>query len=79
MSKISKYRLLIAGMLSPVMAAVLGMLVYVTLTRASADLNQDFIFRLTMVTLAMVVPFALTVGIALAERRRHALTLAGKM
>jgi len=79
MAKPSRYRVLIAGILSPLAAAVLGMLVYVTLTRASADRDKDFVFRLSLTTLAMVAPFAATLALALGDRRRHALTTSGRV
>ena len=44
------------GILSPVLAAVLGAGVYIGLTRLSADPDQDYLFRLGAVALAMLVP-----------------------
>src|SRR5262249_36179231 len=79
MSKISKYRVLAAGILAFPGAAILGLFVYVTLTRASTDRNQDFVFRLTAVTLAMTVPFLVTFVFFLLDRRRKVLNLAGKI
>jgi peroxiredoxin len=70
---------LIAGILSLPAAALFGMLVYATLTRASADRDKDFGFRLSLTTLAMVVPFATTVALALGNRHRHALTRSAKV
>jgi peroxiredoxin len=78
MGKTSNYRVLFAGILSPPLAALLGLYVYSTLTQASADRNQDFVFRLTAVTLVMVAPFLLTLIVALPDLRRRTLTLAGK-
>lgn len=79
MAKLSAYRVLIAGILSPPAAALFGMLVYGTLTKASVDRDKDFLFRLSVTTLAMVVPFAATVALAWGDRRRHALTISGKI
>ena len=79
MGKLSKYRVLIAGLIAPPLAAFLGIYVYITLTRASADLNQDFFYRLTLVTLVMTLPFLLTLLLAMADRRRQILTLSGKI
>lgn len=79
MGKISKHGVLIAGILSLPAAAFLGLFVYANLTRASADPNADFVFRLTIVTLAMAAPFFLTLILALRDRRRHALSLSGKV
>jgi thiol-disulfide isomerase/thioredoxin len=73
-----KYRVLIAGILSIPAAAYLGIQTYARLTRASADVSQDFVFRLTMVTLAMAAPFIVTLVLALADRRKGRLGLAAK-
>jgi len=79
MAKLSSYRVLIAGILSAPIAALLGRQVYGTLTRLSADRDADFLFRLSMTALAMAVPFFVTLALALADRRRNALTVAGKV
>lgn len=65
MSRLSKYRVLIAGILSPLIALFLYLLVYGTLTRYSADLEKDWLFRLSLSTLAMTVPFVITVALAI--------------
>jgi peroxiredoxin len=70
---------LICGILSPLAALFLYVLVYGTLTRASADREADFVFRLSMTTLAMAVPFAATLAFAIGDRRRQALTTSGKV
>jgi peroxiredoxin len=79
MPALSSYRVLIAGILSPPAAALIGMRVYRHLTRASADLDKDFVFRLSMTALAMTVPFIVTLALALADRRRHALTTSARI
>ena len=79
MSKLSSYRTLIAGILSPVLGAGLGILVYTTLTRASSDRDADFVFRLSMTTLVMLVPFVITLLLALGERRRAAFSKSAKV
>jgi peroxiredoxin len=71
--------LLFCGILSPVLALVLYSLVYGTLTQASVDREKDWLFRLSVSTLAMTVPFFATVAIALWNRRGRALSLAGKI
>lgn len=78
MSRLSKYRVLIAGILSPLAALFLYVLVYGTLSRYSADLEKDWLFRLSVSTLAMTVPFFVTLALAIKDRGRHALSLAGK-
>ena len=55
-SKWSRHRVLIWGLLSPFGALILYVLVYTILTRASSDRQKDWAFRLTLSTLAMVVP-----------------------
>lgn len=79
MAKLSSYRVLIAGILSPPAAALFGMQVYSTLTRASADRDKDFVLRLSLTALAMAVPFIATLALALGDRRRNALTTSGKI
>ena len=79
MAKLSRYRVLIAGILSPPAAAYLGMLVYATLTRASPDRDKDFVFRLSLTSLAMAVPFLATLALASADRRRNGLATSGRI
>jgi len=42
--KLSQHRLLLCGILSPVLALILYVLVYGTLTRYSADVERDWLF-----------------------------------
>lgn len=79
MTKLSKHRVLVAGILSPLAALFLYALVYSTLKRASTDLEKDWLFRLSLSTLAMTLPFLLTLGLAMKDLRRRALTLSGKI
>ena len=79
MAKLSTYRVQIAGLLSPLAAAAFGLFAYVSLTKASTQLDKTFVFRLSMTALAMAVPFALTLALAIRERQRHALTASGKV
>ena len=79
MKKLSKYRVLIAGILSPPAAVFVYALVYGWLTRSSTNLENDWAFRLCLSTLAMAVPFLVTVALAMQDRRRHALFLSGKV
>jgi thiol-disulfide isomerase/thioredoxin len=64
-----QHRVLIAGLLSPFAAAYLGVRVYGELTAASTDRNQDFVYRLTFVILAMIAPSIVTFALALWNRR----------
>ena len=79
MAKTSGNRVLVAGMLSPLIAAFLGLYVYAALTRASENLNQDYVYRLMSVSLVMVVPFLVTLALAIPDLRRGALTRSGKI
>jgi len=79
MSKFPKYGVLICGILSPLAALLLYALVYMVLTRRSTDLENDWLFRLSVSTLAMAVPFLVTLALTIRSHRRHALTLAGKI
>jgi thiol-disulfide isomerase/thioredoxin len=77
-AKLSQYRVLLAGVLSPVAALLSYALFYVTLTRLSADREKDWLFRLSASTLAMAVPFLVTLALAIRDRNRQALTWSGK-
>ena len=79
MSRLAKYRVLISGILSPLAAILLYVTVYGTLTRYSADLEKDWLFRLSVSTLGLTVPFLVTLALAIKDRRRQALFLSGKI
>ena len=79
MSKLSKYRLLFLGVLSPLAAIFLYALVYTTLSRFSTNLEKDWFFRLTLSAAAMVLPFLVILVLAIRDRRRHMLLLPGKI
>jgi len=79
MTKLSHYRVLIAGILSPLAAFLLYVLVYSILTQRSTDLEKDWLFRLSLSILAMTVPFLVTLVLAIKDRSRHALSLSGKI
>lgn len=79
MIKLSKYRVLIAGILSPLAALFLYALVYGILTQRSADREKDWLFRLSVSTLMMTIPFFITLALAIGDRRRKALRLSGKI
>jgi peroxiredoxin len=68
MSKLGKYRTLIFGVSSPVLAAILGVGTYLLLTNTSQNLDADFTFRLSMTAVAMALPFIVTLVFALADR-----------
>jgi peroxiredoxin len=79
LSRLPLQRVLVAGILSPPAAALFGTAVYWTLTRASADRDKDFVFRLSLTTLAMAVPFLATLAVAFVHRGRSGLTRSGQI
>jgi thiol-disulfide isomerase/thioredoxin len=70
---------LITGLLSPLAALVFYVLVYSTLSRSSADLEKDWLFRLSLSTLAMTAPFLVTLALAINDRRRQILSRSAKI
>jgi thiol-disulfide isomerase/thioredoxin len=79
MAQPCNYRVLVAGIVSPLAALVLYALVYSILARASADLEKDWLFRLSLSTLAMSLPFLVTLAFAIKDRHRRALSSSGKI
>lgn len=79
MAKLSKYRVLICGILSPIAAVLLYTLVYGMLTAHSSNLEKDWLFRLSMATVAMTVPFLITLFLAIQDHRRRLFFLSGKI
>lgn len=77
-SKLSKHRVLISGILSPVAAIIANRIVYITLSLLSTNLEKDWLFRLSMSALAMTIPFFATVALAISDRRLHPLTNSAK-
>jgi len=77
--KLSKHRVLLCGILSPVLALILYTLVYAMLTRYSADLEKDWLFRLSVSTIAMTVPGFATIALAMKTRRTSPFTLSTKI
>ena len=56
MTKFSQFRVLISGILSPLAALILYALVYSFLTQASTNREKDWLFRLSVSSLAMTLP-----------------------
>ena|SRR5215472_11580500 len=79
MIKLSQYRVLVSGMLSPVAALFLYALVYSILKRASSNLEADWLPRLFLSTLAMTIPSLVTAALAVSDRRKGAFSLSGKI
>ena len=74
-----KLRTLMWGVISPVLAFLLYGLVYEFLTRRSSAPEQDWRFRLSVSSLAMTVPFLVTLWSAVSDRRKKKFTLSGKI
>lgn len=79
MSKIQRHRILIAGLVSPLAAVVLYVVVYGTLTQLSKDHERDWLVRLTLSAAAMMLPAIVTVALAIKEWRRSGLSFSGKV
>jgi peroxiredoxin len=79
MAKLSRYRVLLSGAVSPFATFFLYVVVYGTLTHFSSDREKDWLFRLSVSTLVMTIPFLVTLALALNDRRRHAFSLSGKV
>jgi thiol-disulfide isomerase/thioredoxin len=77
--KLSKHRVLLCGILSPVLALILYALVYATLTRYSADLEKDWLFRLSLSTIAMTIPSFATIALAMNARRAGTFSWSSKI
>ena len=78
MTRLSQYRVLLAGILSPIAALVCYAIVYMTLTNLSHDHERDWLFRLSMATLSMSVPFLITIALAVKDRRIRPLSRSAK-
>jgi cytochrome c biogenesis protein CcmG/thiol:disulfide interchange protein DsbE len=74
-----RYRVLLVGVLSPLLALVLNVVFIQTLLALSADLDSNWRFRLVVSSLALPVPFLLTVMLALKDRRHGLLSRSAKI
>ena len=79
MSKGFRYGVLVSGIAAFPAALFLYVVVYELLTRASHDREKDWLFRLSLSTAAMAVPFLVTLALALRDRRRGLASLSGKI
>lgn len=79
MRTLLKYCVLILGILSPIMAVLLSILVNGVLIEFSANPEKDWRFRLSASTVVMAAPFIVTLVLAIRERRRSGLALSGKI
>lgn len=72
-------RSLFFGLVSPGLAAMLGLLTYALQTRESANRDADFVFRLSTTAAAMTLPFVATLVVAALDRRRGPLGRAARV
>ena len=78
-NKISKHRVLVAGMFSPLVALVLNIILIQVLLALSPNPENNWRFRLFVSSLALPVPFLATLVLALKDRRRGDLSLSAKI
>jgi thiol-disulfide isomerase/thioredoxin len=78
MEKLLRNRVLVAGILSPIMAVLLSAFANGVLMRWSADPQKNWVFRLTISTVVMVAPSAVTLLLAMKDRHRSTFLLSGK-
>jgi peroxiredoxin len=79
MANLSKYRVLLAGFLSPLLALVLNVIFIQTLLALSPDPESNWRFRLLVSSLALPLPFLATLLLALRDRRQGALSLSARI
>jgi thiol-disulfide isomerase/thioredoxin len=78
-ANLSKYRLLVAGILSPLLALLLNVIFIQTLLALSPNPESNWRFRLIVSSLALPLPFLATLILALRDRRQGALSLSAKI
>jgi peroxiredoxin len=74
-----KYRVLVAGILSPLLALVLNVIFIQTLLALSPDPESNWRFRLIVSSLVLPLPFLATLILASRDRRQGALSLSAKI
>ena len=79
MANPSKHRVLLAGILSPLLALVLNVIFIQTLLALTPNPESNWRFRLFVSSLALPVPFLATLMLALRDRRQGALSLSAKI
>ena len=72
-------RVLLSGILSPFVALFLNVIVSQLLLHYSVNPEKDWRFRLSVSTVVIVAPFAVTLALAIKARRRAELLLSGKI
>ncbi len=79
MGILSKHRVLISGILSPILAVLLSALVNGALLRVSAEPQENWLFRLCVSTAVMVVPLAITLVFVMKDRHGSGLRVSAKI
>jgi cytochrome c biogenesis protein CcmG, thiol:disulfide interchange protein DsbE len=79
MSKLSKHRVLVAGIFSPLFALVLNIIFIQTLLALSPNPDNNWRIRLFVSSLALPLPFLATLVLALKDRRPAGLSLSAKI
>jgi peroxiredoxin len=77
--KLAKYRVLVAGILSPVLAVVLNVIVIQILLALSPHPENNWRLRLVVSSLALPVPFVITFVVASKDRREGSLSFSAKI
>lgn len=75
----AKRKLLILGILSPILAIVFYILVYNVLSALSSNLEKDWLFRLTASAVSMTVPFIIVLALAIRAGKKGPLPLSAKI
>jgi peroxiredoxin len=78
-TKLSKYRVLLVGVFSPAFALVLNVILIQILLALSSDPESNWRFRLLVSSLALPVPFLITLMLALKDRRVAGLSVSAKI
>jgi peroxiredoxin len=78
-ASLSKHRVLLAGILSPLLALVLNVIFIQILLALSPNPESNWRFRLLVSSLALPVPFLTTLMFALRDQRQGALSLSAKI
>jgi thiol-disulfide isomerase/thioredoxin len=79
MGVLSKHRVLISGVLSPILAVFLSARVGRELLRMSPKPQQNWLLRLCLSTAVMLVPFAITLVLFMKERHGSGLRMSAKI
>jgi len=77
--KVSRHRVLVAGIFSPLLALVLNVICIQALLALSSNPENNWRFRLFISSLALPIPFLATLVLALKDRRRAGLSLSAKI